>query len=104
VLHAEDIIKLREKELGLTGIDQGIGMGSIVIFSCGHVFPKAEFFEVVLEEFKERLLKLRYTLPATLAMLLKEYHKDRISCACPHCILTYFEDADMQKDLDDGFY
>ena len=59
-------------------------MGSIVIFSCGHVFPKAEFFEVVLEEFKERLLKLRYTLPATLAMLLKEYHKGPdILCLSP---------------------
>ena len=44
MLHAEDIIKIREKEIGLRGIDQGIGMGSIVIFSCGHVFPKTEFF------------------------------------------------------------
>ena len=104
VLHGEDIIQIREKVMELRGTDGGIGMGSIVIFSCGHVFPKAEFFEVVLEEFKERLLKLKYTLPATLAVLLKEYHKDKISCACPRCLLTYFEDADMQKDLDDGFY
>ena len=90
VLHAEDIDGIcRESN---NGTSSG---GDILVFSCGHVYSKQIFFEEVLEHFKQRLLKLRYTLPATLAVILKEYRKEHISCACPKCLIMYFEDIDQ---------
>ena len=93
VLHAEDIDGIcRESN---NGTSSG---GDILVFSCGHVYSKQIFFEEVLEHFKQRLLKLRYTLPATLAVILKEYRKEHISCACPKCLIMYFEDIDQHID------
>ncbi len=88
VLHAEDVGVISDANNQVSG-------GDILVFSCGHNYSKQNFFENILEVFKQRLLKLRYTLPATLAVILKEYRKDNISCACPKCLIMYFEDIDL---------
>jgi hypothetical protein len=58
----------------------------LVAFSCGHVFQREGFYEVVLQEFKARMDTLSPLTPVSTALLVHEYHRKVIGLACPHCL------------------
>jgi len=61
----------------------------MVVFTCGHSFPKKLFFETILPEFKLRVLQFPIPIPTSLNLILSEYHQPFMNAACPKCVYNF---------------
>jgi len=59
----------------------------MIAFSCSHLYSRRYFMDSILPQFEQRIIgSLIPSLPATLKLLVAEYHQQFVNLACPVCV------------------
>ena len=74
----------------------------VIVFTCGHQFPKYYFNDVIIPEFQQRMAELMLPLPQTTKLLMGYYgnRESLLPTACPSCVYNCLRKEQLQIGLE----
>jgi len=72
-------------------------MESLMVYSCGHTFAKAELFKETLPKFRALVDGFPTPLRLTTSLLVQEYNLATANVACPVCVYKLLREEQMRS-------